>query len=239
MTGATLELCQSAFNWAQPVSALAGVIIGGSISFLTTRLFDKRRLKELNQGRAYALFFKLVRLSNDLEQAQEHLKTCFGKLDQLDEQEPSWPRLLDFFGFSDAEIVFSAEELALVASMKDQQLTMDLMELEAGHRIVTSTLEQITNLRQKIADSGLAKQINGNVVTFEATQEQMAAIGPTLLNLDSFAKSLIKSVPELTTLSRSTSPRLSAKIKDHYKFKDFVHLSYPEDAAKMTNPSST
>lgn len=229
--GATLTVAQNGIDWVEPTSALVGVLIGGLISYLTTRMFENRRLSEIREGLAYAVIFKLVRLTNDLEQTQQHLTNCLGALDQIDTNEPLWQRLLDFFGFSDAELIFSAEELALVAGMKNQQLTMNLMELEAGHRIVTSTLRQMTMLRQQIAESGLATQISGNVVTFEANQAQMAAIGPTLLNLDSFARSLIGNFPELTILGRQTSTKLCSAMQTHYKLKNFVRLSYPENSA--------
>jgi hypothetical protein len=230
--GATLILAQSGVDWIEPLSALSGALIGGLISYLTTRMFEKGRLKEVRQGLAYAVVFKLVRLTNDLEQTQQHLTNCLGPLDEIVPNESLWQKLLDFFGFSDAEIVFSAEELALVASMKNQQLTMNLMELEAGHRIVTSTIRQMAVLRQKIADSGLATQINGNIVTFEGTKEQIASIGPTLINLNSFARSLIGNFPDLTSLGKETSTSLSSAFNTHYKFKNFVHLSYPVDVNK-------
>jgi hypothetical protein len=227
--GAILTVGQSGFEWIEPASALAGALVGGLVSYLTTRFFEKQRLSEVYRGWAYAVVFKLVRLSNDLEQTHQHLTNCLGELANIKDNEAIWQRLLDFVGFSDAEIVFSAEELAIVANMKDQKLTMDLMELEAGHRIVTSTLKEMTVLRQKIADSGLAKEINGNVITFVATPEQQAAIAPTMINLDSFAKSLMKNVPELTALAKTVSTSLGRSIKAHYKFKDFVELRYPSD----------
>jgi hypothetical protein len=225
--GAILTVGQNGFDWIEPASALAGALVGGLVSYLTTRFFEKQRLREVYRGWAYAVIFKLVRLSNDLEQTHQHFTSCLGDLANIKDNDAIWQRLLDFAGFSDVEIVFSAEELAIVANMKDQQLTMDLMELEAGHRIVTSTLREITTLRQKIADSGLAKEIRGNVVTFVATPEQQAAIGPTLINLDSFAKSLVKNVPELTKLAKTVSTDLGRRIKAHYKFKEFVELNYP------------
>lgn len=204
---------------------IASVLVGGGLAFSTSWCFARRIEKDRELSVAYSLMFKVQKFTNNLMQLNQHVAETSKAASEAGVDGPAWARYADIVGFTGLDAVIHADELALIAKTKDAQLVMDVRELESAHSIALSAISKIQEMRDELGKSGLIKKVEGQTVSFEASQEQFANIAPLLINLETLASGTFASLPEMAEHASQTCMKLGPHLKKHYKFRHFINLA--------------
>ncbi|MCK0129501.1 hypothetical protein [Erythrobacter sp. F6033] len=224
-----ITLAPQELEWIDPLVNFLAVLLGASLAWGTTYFFAQKARNENDLAVAYSLVFKVNELCERIYRLDRHISNCVPKNDDGGFEKPAWPRILDVIGFSRPPEAITSNELALVARTKDNELTMAIKELESGHKIAFECFNRIIEYKGVLAESGFATKADGDVVSFEATQEQYAKLAPTFIGLESGGDGLVEMLPGIRKSSQKIAQSLGPKLKEHFGFKHFVAISFPNE----------
>jgi hypothetical protein len=213
-------------DWVNAGSGLLGVFLGAALTYIATYQFERRRDHKAQRGSAYNLLFAVLRIADDLTKMELDLRNAIAKAEMTGAQGEIWTTMTSSIGYADP-VSIPASDLALIALTRDTALTTEIGESEAAHRIFLQSLSRLEALREKLDSFGLQTRIDGQIVSFEANEAQLARIGPTLIQLRTLSNSIAEGLPKAAAKARSVAERLGPHLKKHYKFKHFMSLSFP------------
>jgi hypothetical protein len=223
-----------AFDWLNALTALAGVLLGGSLTYFVTWQFEQRRKKENVLGRSYSLMFAIMKFADDLTKMEQDLHTGIAKAEAAGVYGELWAKIPINVGYSDP-VSIPAGDLTVVALTRANDLTTQIGEVEAAHRIYTQCFRRLDELRVEFRSFGLETGVEGETVSFEADQTQLVKIAPTLIQLRTLSAAIAEGLPRAGNQARAVAQQLGPHLKKHYKFKHFVSLSFPEQAANVAS----
>ncbi|MFL6724818.1 MAG: hypothetical protein ACJ8E3_08180 [Sphingomicrobium sp.] len=215
-----------AFEWLNAWIGLAGVLLGGLLTYLVTYQFERRRTKNERLGRAYSLMFAIIKLSDDLTKMEQDVQSGIAKAEAAGVHGELWAKMPINIGHSDPVSV-AAEDLTVVALTRDTDLTTQIGEVEAAHRIYTQCFRRLDELRIEFRSFGLETAVEGETVSFEADHAQLVKIAPTLIQLRTLSDAVATGLPDAAKQARDVAERLGPHLKKFYKFKHFLVLSFP------------
>jgi hypothetical protein len=223
----------SGFDWSDPIVNLGAVLLGSILAWSTSYFFEKTKEKQQNLAIGYSLMFKVQEQADEIWQLEKAVHDATSGAHRDGVEGPLWTKLNNIVGFNRSHNPITSEELALLARTKDQKIVIDVREVESGHRILKSILDEISSLKKEIEKLDLGTAVEGKVVTFEVTKQQYPKVAPFLIGLEELSEHLDKMLPSVSTHARKTATALGPFLKKNYRFKHFISLAF---ADKETNP---
>ena len=162
--------------WVSPLVNFLAVVLGGLLTWATTRHFEQKRQRNQDHALAYALVFKIQSLTDEIWKIDREIKNAIKRAAAENFHGPLWAILDEIIGLDESLERISAEELTLVARTKDADLVIKIREIESGHTILKMVLAKIHELRASPDLRKHAKSVKGRVVSFAGNQEEFPAI---------------------------------------------------------------
>ncbi|HEX8166548.1 MAG TPA: hypothetical protein VF601_12265 [Beijerinckiaceae bacterium] len=172
-------------------AALLGAVIGGGISLWAAKIGLREARKQRAEDRderqkalANSMIFKLRRIYSTLANMNENLERAEKKEAEL-KCDP-WQTFKPIINVP-GPIYFTSDEMALLLSLKDNDLFNEIAELDEAHNALLEALKEAGNHRRSLTDQlkSLAVGIEGDAVTGEMSEKQMRTLRPTMLEVDS------------------------------------------------------
>jgi len=166
-------------------SAISGALVGGLIALVVqlvaiwaAKKERKAAKKERSIALAHSIMFKVMRIHSNLYNLHLHLEESFAAVDPASHNRPCL-FVLPLVG-TPADVDFSAEEMSLVLSFKDAELTDMLMSLDGIHNNLIEVFETYAGLRNELQAS-LPAEMEGNVGTSKLTKEEWMLAEPKMV----------------------------------------------------------
>lgn len=217
-------------DWVTAATGLIGVVLGAALSYFVTYQFERRRTRAQQLAKSFSLMFAVMKIADDLTKMEGEIRAAVAKADAAGVRGEVWTKLTISVGYSEP-IAIPADDLAIVALTRDQELTTQVGEIESAHRIYTEAVRALAAQQEKFEAFGLHTAVDGQTVTFEANEAQLVRAGPTIIRLRTLAESLCTGVPRAAKQARAVAAKLGPHLKRHYKFKHFIELRFPETEA--------
>lgn len=176
--------------WAAIIGAVVGSVVGGFIAYLIQQKAlnasseqREQEAKERRQALGYALLFKMLRIHSALKHLQMHLTECLGKLeeDECAGWEP-WQVTLPIANHAE-KVHFSTDEMAMLLSLKNDDLFNDLASLDVIHNSTVELFRTFSSKREALLEI-LPANMNGMVGSIEIPIEQAMYIRPKMVELN-------------------------------------------------------
>lgn len=212
--------------WLTSAVALLSTMVGGAVTYWTTHHFERNRDKQKNLSLAYSLIFTAHQMAEDIVKIRLHISESFSQAELQGIRGAPWTKLQDVIGYSEIEMKFSSDEMALIAQTHDQDTLMSLRELENSHRILLTRMRIISNLRNDLSKCAQIVNIQGSVA--ESQIDSTGNSARLIVNLDTISHNLLEDVNEMAENAVRTLEPLGKSLKNHYKFEHFIEVSFPE-----------
>ena len=216
--------------WVSPLVNFVAVVLGGAITWITTRHFESKTKTEADLAQAYALVFKIQFYADEIWKIDRQIKAAKERSAAEGFEGPLWSKLYDIVGLDESPERISSEELALVARTKDVELVAKVREIETGHAILKQTLSKIHQFRLHLSSSGFARSVNGRVVSFEGPPEKYAEIAPIIIGLNDLSEGLDDMCCRVSSNASDVAGKIGNHLKSNYKFENFISLTVPNES---------
>ena len=206
--------------WAAIIGAVVGAVTAGIISYLIQRTALKATADQLekeaeNRKKAlgYALLFKMVRIYSGLAHMSRHLEEHFKKLEQKEYagSEP-WQIVLPIANPLEA-VHFSTDEMAMLLSLKDNDLFNDLASLDVVHNSTIELFRTHASLRAKLLEM-LPANIEGMVGEVHLTAEQAMYVRPKMVEINALIIDINERCTKDTNEAKDILQRLSTTLNN-------------------------
>jgi hypothetical protein len=219
--------------WLDRLVNLLAVLLGAFLAWITSYAFNRKAEKDHDLALSYSLIFKIHELCERIVRLEAHIIQCLARAQDEDFDGPLWGVILEAIGFGPEPLAISADELALIARTKDDELVMKLREVEMSHRICFDCYNRIIERKRALSNSGLITEAAGETVSFEATQQQVANLAPLFIELEGSARGLVDLSPRASKEAKEVASKLGPKLKTFYKFDHFVSIGFAEDRVEQ------
>lgn len=192
-------LSMSSDFWAAIVGAVVGSVVAGLIAYLIQQQVLKasakqheEEAKERRQALGHALLFKMIRIHTDLGLMRMHLDECLGKLETKEHagMEP-WQVVLPIV--NPAETVhFSTDEMALLLSLKDNDLFNDLSSFDVIHNSTIELFRAHASQRAALFEMLHPSSMDGMIGETTLTKEQFMRVRPSMLQINALLNDMHK-----------------------------------------------
>ncbi len=217
-------------------SAISGAVVGGMIALgiqLITLRASKRERYEVKQERKEALgqsiLFKLVRIQSNLYDLHLHLEESFATANPQLLNEP-WRFVLPLANFP-ADVHFSPEEISLVLSFKEPELTDSLMSLDAIHNSLIAIIVKYAGIRNDFQTS-MPAEMDGNVGSSYLTKEELQVVRPRMVIMNQIITNARERAKMDYQESRKTSDYVLKSLNDNLGLELKIEFK-PEKLAKL------
>jgi len=177
-------------------AAIAGALVGGVITFLIQKSdqWEKRRQRladrsEARRALGYSLVFKMVKIYSNLTHLRSHLQEAFASAATRGIHGEPWQFVLALAN-SPERVNFSADEMSMLLSLKDDGLFNNLVSMDVIHN---STLDVFLTYRERRSDL-LEKlpphHMEGSIGSAALTGELLQAVRPRMIELNSMIADL-------------------------------------------------
>ncbi|MEQ1717918.1 MAG: hypothetical protein ABL907_18410 [Hyphomicrobium sp.] len=205
--------------WAAVIGSIIGGAIAGIIQYFTLRHQtseqDKiRRQKHKALGRS--LTFKLMRLTSDLHAINTHLAES-QKLSTSEMKNDPWSYVLPIANLPD-RIKFLENEIALVME-GNNALATDLLDIEATHASSLQLLQKYADIRQLLTEKMPPSQLDGNTGSTDLNAEQLAALRPRMIELNSIISALISRSQADLDLAKATTVTVNKILSEKHNLR--------------------
>jgi hypothetical protein len=222
-------------DWLTLGSGIVGVVLGAALSYFVTYQFERRRLQNERLARSYSLVFAVQKITDDLTKMERDIRAGIATAKAAGVEGEVWTKLRFGVGYSEP-ITIPAEDLTVVALTRDNDLTTQIGEVENSHRIFLDSIRTLQALMEKFESFELQTSVQGEIVSFEADAAQQALIAPTLIRLRTLSQSVCSNLPAAAAQARDVAARLGPHLKDHYKFKHFVVMTFSTEELSEPQP---
>jgi len=176
--------------------SLLGAAISASVAFFTLRKNinaakanrDEDRL-ELRKARGYSLFFKMIRLTSDLNTLGNAVKSCFADAQSQGFVGAPWQIVRPVVPLPDP-VTFAPEEMALVLSI-DSNLFNQMGALDELHKSTVALFDMYNTERTKIMERFGAK-MEGPVGTTGLTEQEKNWLEPRAFQLNQLVELMLQ-----------------------------------------------
>lgn len=206
--------------WAAIIGAVVGATVGGLIAFMIQKVALRASAEQLeNEARerrkalGYALLFKIVRIHSGLENLRRHLEISLCKLEteECAGWEP-WQVVRPTANFADS-VHFSTDEVAMLLSLKDNDLFNDLISLDMIHNSTVELFRFHAALRESLLEN-LPANMEGIVGEITLSAEQAMYVRPKMVEINELVTTLNANCIQDTDRAWDVLERLNTILND-------------------------
>lgn len=190
-------------------SAIAGAIVGGSISAFVQSLTrrDARRQrdedrKRTQQAQAYSLLFKLVRIHSNFHRIHRHIEFCFAKLKEHGGVEP-WPVMMPLINLPDREN-FTSDEMGMLLGLKEDDTFNATVELDVLHNSLIVAMKGLDTERRALTARLQVESFEGAKLAGTLSEQARLALRPAMIAVNSLAEAVRNQAARDSKQSRET-----------------------------------
>jgi hypothetical protein len=222
-------------------SAISGAVVGGVIALLiqlvALNAAKKERAlekKDKREALARSAMFKALRIRSNLFVLHSYIEKSFATANSDTHNEP-WTFLLPLAN-SPADVHFSTDEMTLILSFNNRDLTDLLMSLDVVHNSLIDVFETYRDMRADIQQSMPAKMV-GNVGTTSFTPEELALVQPKMVMMNQLiGDARIRAKTDYEE-SQQAVDKLLASIND--KLKLGIEIEFKAEKLQKVRPQGT
>lgn len=188
-------LCGSLTLSGEFWAAIAGAVVGGVISLgiqlLALRSAKNERdaaRKEISEATAHRLFFKLRKISSDLDGFAATVVDAEAKGQKIVGQ--AWQSLMAIANLP-SSIEIDPDELRIAILHRDFTLLNKVADAERIHMGALG-LQKVYAERRATFAARMSAEMEGSVGHSALTKEELASVAPLIAELDSLASAIIK-----------------------------------------------
>jgi hypothetical protein len=205
------------FSTSEFWSAIAGAIVGGIIAFsiqiIALRESRKQNTSKIDERRkalAYSVMFKTLKIHSHLVQLRDEIEKSFQK---PFEQAQPWQFFRPLVN-RPQHVHFSSDEIALVLSLKEDDLLNLLIILDETHNDTIELFGTYARLRVELT-SRLSAEMNGMVGTTTLTQQEMMLLAPKMAELNELIVGLRQRCTKDAEASGKATANLNKALNKH------------------------
>lgn len=221
-------------------SAIVGAVVGGAIAFgvqmyaLQKAKIERQEERSLvKQAQAHSLLFKMIKILSTFQNLQSHFDQSFAKLEARGPDAEPWQVVQPIANLPD-RVDFLAEEMAMLLSLKDDDLFNSLLSLDVRHNSTVAALATLNLQRQALTDI-LPAQMVGNVGNINLTQEQARVVRPKMIEVNTLIEALRAQVAEGRRDSAAVMENLNTLLRNRLSLTYSLTVeAKPIAAAKAT-----
>ena len=174
--------------WAAIAGAIVGAVAGGGVSAILQIIAirsarrDRKEERELQrQALGHSILFKAVRIQSNLVQLHTNMEEAFGADGVTPDREP-WSFVLALVGHADP-VRFSEQEMALILSFKNDDLTEQMMSLDLVHNNLIEIFRLYGTMRAAF-QSDMSADMEGNVGVTRLSKEEYRKFRPKMVEMN-------------------------------------------------------
>jgi len=201
------------------LGAVLGVAVGGAISFaLQIRSFDEARRTRENEEQqkrkalGTSLLFKVIRIYTGLTHIKDHFDECHASKHQFGINVEPFQYVRPILNLPTGE-KFSADELALLVSLKDDEVTNTVISLDDIYEAVLGALIALNRFIE-VFRTGLAAQFEDELVEIKVPHDELKFVRPKMIDVNSIAMQSQKLVLKYQPRAERAFDALSKLLKD-------------------------
>jgi hypothetical protein len=175
-------------------AAVAGAVVGGVIAFIIQLIIlreaAKQRAKENDERRqalGHALLFKMIKIHSNLYGFDQHLEERFAEAEKDGFEGEPWQIYLPLAN-TPAPVRFSTDEMAMLLSLKDDDLFNDIVSLDEVHNGTIDIFRTLNARRQALTEELPAKMEGAKGETI-LTAEQLLFLRPKMVEINLLVES--------------------------------------------------
>lgn len=215
--------------WLQPLVTLCSVLLGALLAYFSVRAAEARKTRSEKLGHAYALMFSIQRIAEEMLQLIEVLRNLSReRTAEILSGVKLWQIMPMLFGW-DSKIDPTDSHLALVAELRDAELTQDVLECYSSHRVFIGAAREITRLKIELNKADVGRESERQIVRHTLTPEQLAAVLHIVVPLETLADKLGSDHAEATAHVMDTAEKLALRLKKQFGFKHLIGITAEED----------
>jgi hypothetical protein len=214
-------------TWWAIFSTLGGTIVGSIIGGTTSYLLQRKSLKaakvqhdedrlEVRKALAYSPLFKMIQIASGTQVLHNHLENAFQKAKAEGLDGDAWRFVLPLANQPD-RVKFSAEEMALLLSLKDNKLFNEMMPCDEIYNSTLQVFDHYKTLRRTLTDMPPI-EISGTRGTIRLTAEDALKIAPRIIELNELIADLQKRLPDDSKETARMVLDLHGLLRKHFKF---------------------
>jgi hypothetical protein len=222
-------------------AAIAGAIVGGVFSMglqlIATRSARAERKAERDQylkTLGYGVLWKTIHIHSDLHNISQHIEDSFRNVPEAHHQSPS-QFVIQLASYPEL-IAFSTEEMALVVSLKSDDLLNDMMVISKNHRTVIDSIRQYDQLRSELGALIEPTFVEGMRAVVE-DPEQLKRHHLKIEVLDDLIRNVRSLSEAYTAGAKATLILLHKKLKDELKMSGDLKFGFDPGVATIGRPS--
>lgn len=167
--------------WSAIIGAVVGGVIALAVQLIAINASKKERIADKNDKRqalGHSIIFKTMRIYSNLNTLHKSLEDSFMRVAPSKHDEP-WSFVLPLANTPD-DVHYSADEMSLVLSFNNPDLTEMLMSLGLIHNSLIDIFETYREYRYEIT-SLMPAEMDGNVGQTILTNEQIKIVRPKMV----------------------------------------------------------
>lgn len=135
----------------QFLAAIAGALVGGLISMVTTAFFSWQSDLRLRTNRLLTLQYRVMESLDDIRKIEKHLRDSLTKDGKLViERDKFCQHVLEMRGFDSTPISIRPVELAVFYKKRHNDLVQSILEIVRARNIAATTFAEYNTLKQWI-----------------------------------------------------------------------------------------
>lgn len=189
-------ICDAGSWVGEFLAAIVGAVVGGVIVFLTQQVAlrevrTQRKEDSDAQQRAlgHALVIKMVQIYSHLHLLNSSVSQQIATARASGFQGRNWQIIVPIANLPE-RVRFSTDEMALLLSLKENDLFNDLAAMDERHNGTIDAFGAYREMRQQLG-AMVPSDMRGNVGTAQLTEEQMRRVGPKVTEIDTLFEGLI------------------------------------------------
>jgi hypothetical protein len=171
--------------------------------------------KRVQQAQGTALLFKMIRIHSDLHSIHRHIEDCFEDAEQKGVTGEPWQFVLPLAN-PPGPIHFSSEEMGMLLALKADEVFNTVVPMDTVHNSLSDAVT-VLNVERRALTERLnvdADEVRGAVVSGVLKKDQMMALRPRMIEVNSLIQSIRAAARADAGQSREALVRLSTLFRE-------------------------
>ncbi len=199
----------------------AGALVGGVIALgvqMVALRAARRDLKVdrrlVQQGLANSLLFKMTRIFSDFLITHRHIEQCCASAQERNSTGDLW-QYVPPLANPPPLVHFTSDEMGMLLGLKDNDVFNSVVSMDEVHNALVETVKLYKELRLALGERLPAPTAwQGEMLMGALTREQLAALRPDMINVESVIRQLRIGAANEARVSGEVLDRLSALLRE-------------------------